>query len=318
MKFILISPSDSTTGGIESMHQFGRAIKDLGLQCEVFYVGKTNKAQEYFSFYGLDKSKSIDDKENNIVIFPEIYTNIIHKIKKSKVGIFWLSIDNYLYRKRDSFLKDKFNEIRSLIGGRIPTFRMKNYIHLAQSQYAKNFLKTKGLKSFLIEDYINEDFLKSAIDIDLSLKKPVITYNPSKGKKYMDLFKKLFPEINMTPLVGMTRVEMIKCLKESMVYLDLGQHPGRDRIPREAAVQGCVVMTSKFGSAENSLDVAIDEFYKTNTSYNDILKLGPKVHEIFKSFSEHLENQAKYRRIIMNDKDRVQLNVKKFIDNFSF
>ena len=48
MKFILISPSDSTTGGIESMHQFGRAIKDLGLQCEVFYVGKTNKAQEYF------------------------------------------------------------------------------------------------------------------------------------------------------------------------------------------------------------------------------------------------------------------------------
>ena len=140
---------------------------------------------------------------------------------------------------------------------------MKNYIHLAQSQYAKNFLKTKGLKSFLIEDYINEDFLKSAIDIDLSLKKPVITYNPSKGKKYMDLFKKLFPEINMIPLVGMTRDEMIKCLKESMVYLDLGQHPGRDRIPREAAVQGCVVMTSKFGSAENSLDVAIDEFYKT-------------------------------------------------------
>ena len=37
MKFILVSPSDSTTGGVESTHQFGAALKKSGQNCEVFY-----------------------------------------------------------------------------------------------------------------------------------------------------------------------------------------------------------------------------------------------------------------------------------------
>ena len=181
MKFILVSPSDSTTGGVESTHQFGAALKKSGQNCEVFYVGKTEKAQEHFSFYGLQETKKIDDKPENIVIFPEIMTNLISTIDKAKIGIFWLSIDNYLYRKRENLFLDIFNEIRSIIGGRVPFSKMGEYLHLAQSQYAKEFLLEKGLESFLIEDYVNDDYMKK-INISYANKQKKIAYNPLKGK----------------------------------------------------------------------------------------------------------------------------------------
>jgi hypothetical protein len=57
----------------------------------------------------------------------------------------------------------------------------------------------------------------------------------------------------------MSRKEVISSLTSSKIYLDLGIHPGTDRIPREAALLGCVIVTNKRGSAGNKIDVDIDE-----------------------------------------------------------
>ena len=43
-------------------------------------------------------------------------------------------------------------------------------------------------------------------------------------------------DLRWVPLIGMTTEEMRSCMSKSKVYIDFGNHPGKDRIPREAAI----------------------------------------------------------------------------------
>lgn len=56
------------------------------------------------------------------------------------------------------------------------------------------------------------------------------------------------------------------CMSKSKVYIDFGNHPGKDRIPREAAISGCIVITGKRGAAAFAEDVCIPETYKFDES----------------------------------------------------
>ncbi|MGC8677909.1 MAG: hypothetical protein ACP5UF_06830 [Hydrogenobaculum sp.] len=67
----------------------------------------------------------------------------------------------------------------------------------------------------------------------------------------------------------MTRDQVIETLQKAKVYIDFGNHPGKDRIPREAAILGCCVITGKRGSATFFEDVPIPEEYKFEERYQD-------------------------------------------------
>lgn len=51
-------------------------------------------------------------------------------------------------------------------------------------------------------------------------------------------------------------------MDESMIYIDFGEHPGKDRIPREAAMRDLIVITGRDGAAVNDVDVSIPKKYK--------------------------------------------------------
>ena len=60
----------------------------------------------------------------------------------------------------------------------------------------------------------------------------------------------------------MTEREVEDCLSQAKVYIDFGGHPGKDRIPREAALCGCCVVTGRRGAAGNDVEVPINQSYK--------------------------------------------------------
>ena len=76
---------------------------------------------------------------------------------------------------------------------------------------------------------------------------------------------KLVGDVEWVPLQGYTLEQMRSILSRAKVYVDFGNHPGKDRIPREAAVSGCIVVTNRIGSAANSLDIPIAEEFKVST-----------------------------------------------------
>ena len=67
--------------------------------------------------------------------------------------------------------------------------------------------------------------------------------------------------LDWVPIENMTPREVGELLASAKVYVDFGEHPGRDRIPREAALAGCVVITGTRGSAGNGIDIPIPSEY---------------------------------------------------------
>ena len=71
---------------------------------------------------------------------------------------------------------------------------------------------------------------------------------------------------------GMTKGQVSDTLARSTIFLDLGHFPGKDRLPREAALSGAAVVTGIFGASAFYEDVPIKE--KVNAmDPNDVAEL---------------------------------------------
>ncbi len=277
-------PFGADRGGAESLYQLVYFLKKLNNNVEIvftlnwrsFFSKKEIKIPKTMLKYcdGVPIKSFLEDKENNSIIVPEIFTSYLRDIRYSKTHIYWLSVNNYFIAKK------KFNEnlkwlIRNKFNiGKIihPHFKQPLNLqeinqskvnHFAQSIYAETFIKTTfGKKPIPIFDYIDDipEFDKSFFNLDLRDKS--IAYNPTKGyeitKKIIEKFRSQY---NFIPIKNMNYIEVRKLLKKCFLYIDFGEHPGRDRIPRESILCGCCVITGHRGSAA-FYDVPIDKKFK--------------------------------------------------------
>ena len=109
--------------------------------------------------------------------------------------------------------------------------------------------------------------------------------------------------IEFVRLENMRPDQVRDALMTSSVYMDFGHHPGRDRIPREAAVCGCCVVTGRKGSAANDADVPIGSIYKIDESSADFAEQAVQI--LTKILDEPVKYSADfddYRRIIEKQK----------------
>lgn len=313
-KFLIHCPGNSVAGGAESLHQFGDCLNSLGEEAYMCYYPYNNNffKPNKFSSYNIKEKKFYDNK-NLIHIFPEIYTKASLKVKKGKIGIFWLSIDNYYgYKDHNNLIKKNFMKFKLLYKTRIPIFMMKNYFHLYQSHYSKSYLKKYKLKGFFIGDYI-----KNIPDKSFRKKEKKILFNPRKGKHITDQLIKKNKDLTFIPLENLSENEMFNLMKKTAIYIDFGNHPGRDRIPREATLNDCILITGRRGSAKNNSDIPIKKKYKLNHKskrfYLDFKKL---VNQIFEDINFHQSEVSYYKEIIKADKRKVIQNVEKFLTSF--
>ena len=121
-------------------------------------------------------------------------------------------------------------------------------IHLVQSEYARNHCKYLGISGDKIKylgDYLRDEFIENALKTCEIEKQNMVAYNPKKGMEFTKKLISLAPDIEWIPLQGLTPDEMSLLLRSVKVYIDFGEHPGMDRIPREAAISGCCVITGR-------------------------------------------------------------------------
>ena len=90
-------------------------------------------------------------------------------------------------------------------------------------------------------------------------------------------------------------------MDESQLYIDFGHHPGKDRMPREAAIRNCMVMTSKLGSAGNDIDVGIPENYKFTSNDESLEKISKSIHYALDNYLNEIHKFEKYRETIRNE-----------------
>ena len=136
-------------------------------------------------------------------------------------------------------------------------------------------------------------------------KENIITYNPKKGLEVIETFKNELPQYTWVPLEGMTREEMRDVLRKAKLHVDFGYFPGRDKIPREALVSGCCLLTGRGGTAEFPEDLGIPEKYKLHSNEQKQEIIIPLIVQLMTNFEEARNEFIPFREFVMNEKKRM-------------
>lgn len=317
-KVYIVCPGNFYTGGTELCHQLASKLLSLGIRVYVFYAPTHGKfddndpVHDELKKYHVPYVFKLEDKPHDILIASEVATQYLYFTKKIQRVLWWMAVDNYVRHVAD-ILKDHLKAPLAKPFPRMFYFDKSDsdIEHWAQSEYARQFLKLNGIpdeKIHMVEDYLGQDFLSGAAQVDLSRKKNIVAYNPKKGFEITKQLVQLAPDIDWRPIENMTPAQVQELLALAKVYIDFGEHPGKDRIPREAAISGCVVIVGKRGSAVNDVDINIpDEFKVAELSKtDDVIK---KIREVFDNFEAAHEKQAAYRARILDDKNRFDKEV---------
>lgn len=330
----VMCPAAYATGGPELLHQFAFSLRNKGVNAYMYYIPNDidNPVHNAYEKYDVPFVREIKDDPENLLVTSEIYDHmkLAYQFKNIRKCLWWLSVDNFfISREMSSFPKKMFiNTLRVVdmfgaylfdrhfydlpkhIMGRYANIScnedkyLKCYMyHFYQSEYARETLLKIGLAEnniYALSDYLNDEFVASSIDAIFN-KENIVLYYPRKGIVFTSkIVRKSSNEINYIPIQGFTRSQMVELLQKAKVYIDFGNHQGKDRIPREAAISKCCIITGRRGSAGNNIDVAIPDEYKfEENSVEDIIN---KIKECLSDYDEKIDDFQLYRDRIANEK----------------
>ncbi len=345
-KIYVFLHTNQATGGSELLHQLVYHLRnDLKIEAYIYYpYNDSNPTHRFYKKYNNPVIKSIEDLSSNVLLFPEAYWILptISCYQNIKKTMWWLSVDNFyvsmfLGNRKDFFLDKAINKVwrfffkKTLINIEEKIYKKVDFsipklpkevqsvdFYLAQSFYALNHLTNKGIpneKIFFLSDYLNEDFLK--IKTDLSKKQNIVTYNPKKGYNFTKKIIKMASDIKFVPIINMTPKQVIEALQKAKVYIDFGNHPGKDRIPREAAILGCCVITGKRGSAAFYEDVPIPDEYKFEDKKENVPEIINKIRDCFDNFNESYQDFNYYRELIHKEPQKFLEDLRKIFEKVS-
>lgn len=309
MKVYIACPAYAVSGGAELLHQLSASLSERNIENYMVYFGVEkgkNPTPERYRKYHIQTASAYVDDVDAVYVLPEVGVHEIDKCILGKAAIWWLSVNNYVmcYRSRFKTTFDIFG-----VASR------KNAYHFVQSQYAKNFLEKyfHVKQSFFLSDYINQDILQYGEEHFRDAKENICIYNPAKGLANVEpLIAASRTDIQWIPLQGFTPLQMAEVMCRAKVYIDFGGHPGKDRIPREAAACGCCIITNREGSANNAVDVKIPDCYKVE-NVSDMKAVLGLVYQLMDCYEEHISDFKIYRDYIYSEQKVFEQEVEKFI-----
>lgn len=287
-KIYIKIPSKAIAGGVESLYQLADAINNVGGNSIVLWDTPHNDpVPQKYKNYSIQHSTEVEDTPDNWIIYPEVWTEKLTEYTNLKKAIWWLSVDNNHGKFRD--------------------FSNPDIVHFYQSYYALEFLiRNRVEKCLPLFDYIPSKYTEE--DYIVSQKQNIVCYNPVKGLAVTNQVKVLNPDIDFVAITRMEEFEIIRLLKSSKVYIDFGHHPGRDRIPREAAILGNCVITNTSGAAGFYGDLPLDQEFKLS----DVNRVRSVMCSCLENFDSVIGRFSLYRSSIKNQKDQLHNLVKQY------
>lgn len=313
MRFFIVCPAYVVTGGTELLHQLSLQLSTKGVENYMLY---TNVKQgipptpDAFMKYNVKYTTYFIDHRTSVLIVPETLIEMTDQCKKGKKVIWWLSADNYLSSYSDKIRQQNKLDIFGLSEN-------ADILHFTQSRYAAEFIKKQfGVREpYLLGDYINDVIQNTAIQYNGSLpRENICLYNPRKGEENLrDVRNRCRVDIQWIPLQGLQPDEMAMLMCRAKVYIDFGSHRGKDRIPREAAVCGCCIITNREGSAMYAEDVGIPEKYKIDNmlDHDGVLRV---IYDLVDNYSERVVEYDGYVASILGEKARFEKETAAMLD----
>ena len=324
----VLYPRGSRTGGPEALHQLVHTLRGVGQDAYLVPLAATagaERVQEY-AHYDAPERATIRDEPGCAVVASETAVRRLSMARQATRICWWLSVDNsplFAAAREKTYMNDpgaRARLLRTARAGRGLVYRTalrqpgwRGMVHLAQSHYAWNFVFDHlDVAPALVTDYTPVGHL------DAFAKKPMrdrgltVAYNPKKGGRLVEELIRAGAPHDFTPLSGMSRDEVFRTLCGSAVYLDAGHHPGKDRMPREAALAGAVTLVARRGSAANSRDVPIPWEHKIDMSGDAVRSARARLDDVFGALEDHKGRQSRYERFIRGEQGRFEREVEAF------
>ncbi len=330
-KIFVHCPAGIVTGGAELLHQLVSFLRNNERDAYIVYFGEAKHDVPLdYNIYNIKQTEIIDDNNHNIEVFYEGIFNTIMQNKNTQKFLWWLSVENFylsaenylslsdIYRWNLSMgLNQTFKRIKLFL--RHPKKAFQNYLKINelvnlnipcgfQAEFIQNHLHKLGFyEIYPLKDYINTEHYST---FTTEGRKDIVIYNPKKGMDYTKKLIERTKDIQWIPLQGMSRKELINIMRSAKLYVDFGYHPGKDRLPRECALNGCCIITGMRGTASYFEDVPIPNKYKFNEKNTDIEKITGLIRWTLNNYILANKDFTYYRHIIMQEKDEFEQQIR--------
>jgi len=333
-KIYIHTPCNFATGGVELLHQLAHYLRNNGVDAftVLFGNGPHTIHSEYLKYnVCCVEADSIENSSDCLEIYTEnMGEALLANDRKTDKFMWWLSVDNFyklsndriclwdlyiwnkqLWREELKYrvnlsLYYRRNEFKNKVG--LLEFKKKCVCFGYQCEYIHKHLEKAGIKNAVpLSDYINSDFSI----VHKTVREDIVLYNPSKGMEFTQKLISFAPAINWVPIVGYDRKSLYELLSRSKLYIDFGNHPGKDRLPRECAMMGCCIITGMKGSAAYQSDVDIPSEYKFDESTSSVYEIVEKIRFVVDNYEEYKKHFDNYRQRILKEKAVFEIEVTK-------
>jgi hypothetical protein len=325
---VLILCPEYLNGGCEALHQLGFQIARHGGTAHMAYYGPFSRLEldgdiirchvaaspipGYFARYQPLALHEARLGRDTLVVFPEVLTELASvPDPRYQRALWWLSVDNAILQN-SSLLEATY---------RRRFFADAGLIHFHQSDYARAFLQANAaLRYHALSDYTDPDFTqRSLIAADnppISGRANTICFFPNKGAELASRFIEgraaMRQPVDFLPIRDMTKARVRDALFDARIYIDFGNHPGKDRVPREAAIAGTVVLLHAVGAARCFPDHPLPAEYFFTEDDVATGRLHQKVDAILEEPGVHVAQQRFYRETVTHEEERFDLEVRSF------
>jgi hypothetical protein len=302
---IVMCPDGPVTGGVEALHQLVDAARRQQIPASICYypAGRTEVVPAY-AHYDIEVSAVVPDASDVFVVVPETSPYVLSVLGRARTAMWWLSVDNFFGTigvptpDPSASLADP-QILRDLLR---PESRI---VHVTQSDYARDFLRRRSVRSTMLTDYLSGAFVDRAQQLQGQPKKDLVLFNPRKGLEFTErLMAASAGTLEWQPIQGLSADGVAELLGVAKLYVDFGEHPGRDRIPREAALSGCCVITGRRGAAGYPVDVPIPDRFRLDESRDEVVQTFIELaRDTIDRFDVVTQEFAPYREWIAGQQD---------------
>lgn len=323
---VLIFCPEAKTGGPEALHQLGHQINAHGGSAHMVYYAPVSRIEidggvlrchadaspmpRHFAQYHPRVLTETRPGPDTLIVFPEPLSTLATEANVAyRRALWWLSLDNALPRNLQLFDADYRQRF----------FADAELLHLYQSDYAATFLKiNQAARHYPLSDYTDPEFIHRALirsdATPIQERTNRICFFPNKGEalatRFFDRWREVAHPAEIVPIRDMTKAEVRRTLSDARIYMDFGGHPGKDRVPREAAIAGAIVLLHAAGAANHFSDHPLDRQYLFTEADIDSGQLQQTVGSILDEPGPHFARQRPYRDAILLERERFDLEVR--------
>ena len=292
----VITPAVSISGGPELCHQLVDALNTFkpGRASVIYFPWGSLDVPRPYRRYDARPAVIGDVQPGDVLVVPETYSRLLPSLPDgAQVFYWWMSVNNF------------HREAAGGAGWRLADIRRRTVRQLYQSEYARVFCESTGLEpAARLSDYLSAGFINAIADPPGGERRNLVAYNPLKGLPRTQLIsdalaKGLRAAPDLIAIKNLSPGEVRRVFSQVKVYIDFGEHPGKDRLPREAAACGACVITNRRGAAGNQVDVPIPAEFKINDRKAGFeRRVVSRIHQILDDFDRQQPRFDDYRRMI--------------------